>query len=210
MTRAIEVQDEGAHLWAVSYADFLMVLMCFFILFFSTNEGQRDSVISRIGQITQALGVGGANASASLTGSKATVQNEVKSVLANLPVKISQERENLTLLFSENIYKTGELFPTNLNDLKTLNEALAKLKPYQESIQITFVGHTDITPVSNRHGRYLNDNFDLSSLRATRMLQYAVHSGFIPEHLAAQGSAANVRQSRTISLVIKPWEKTHE
>ena len=32
-----QVQDDSTHLWAVSYADFLMVLLCFFILFFSVD-----------------------------------------------------------------------------------------------------------------------------------------------------------------------------
>ncbi len=216
VTRSVEIQDEGAHLWAVSYADFLMVLMCFFILFFSTDEGKRDSVLKRIGQITQVLGAGEtqtgtlAKAGSAAPQSATSVQNAVKSALADLPVVLSANGETLTLLLGENMYEKGEVFPTHQSDLKVLNETLTKLKPYQGSIEITFVGHTDLTPVSKSHGQYLNDNFDLSSLRATRVLQYAVHSGFMPEHLTAQGSAGNVRQSRTLSLVIRPWGKPHE
>ena len=46
--RAIHLEDETSHLWAVSYADFLMVLLSFFIIFFSLDKKTKDSVIDEI------------------------------------------------------------------------------------------------------------------------------------------------------------------
>lgn len=38
-------EDENAHLWAVSYSDFLMALLAFFILFFSIDPVEKDKLI---------------------------------------------------------------------------------------------------------------------------------------------------------------------
>ncbi len=62
----IEVhEDENAHLWAVSYADFLMALLSFFILFYSVDEQKRDSLILNISQqLAESTGATAAGAGA--------------------------------------------------------------------------------------------------------------------------------------------------
>ena len=41
-------EDENQHLWAVSYSDFLMALLAFFILFFSMDDTKKDQLILKI------------------------------------------------------------------------------------------------------------------------------------------------------------------
>ena len=43
-------EDENAHLWAVSYSDFLMALLAFFILFFSMDDTKKDQLILNLAQ----------------------------------------------------------------------------------------------------------------------------------------------------------------
>ena len=40
--------EEGNQIWMVSYADLLMILLCFFVLFFSISPETRESVIHKI------------------------------------------------------------------------------------------------------------------------------------------------------------------
>lgn len=40
--------EDTSHLWAVSYADFLMVLLSFFVIFFSVNKSAKNNLILNI------------------------------------------------------------------------------------------------------------------------------------------------------------------
>lgn len=234
-----EVQDDTAHLWAVSYADFLMVLLSFFILFFSVDKVTKQTIIQKISLITTGqaelsgkaggagdgtgtgTGVGagtgtgngtgpGNGTVVTLTEQGASVQSVqvLKGILSShYGLKVESEEERLVLQLPDRFFGPGQLKPQG-KALAQLKDVLKKIQPYQNEIQITFVGHTDPSPVRKMKGRYVADNFDVSAQRAAKALQIAVRQGFFPRNLTAKGAAEHDRQSRTLSLVISPREPT--
>ncbi len=216
--------EEGGESWAVSYADFLMVLLSFFILFFSTDAPKKQTIIQQVVASVGAKGSGGlpakgasdvapagpvaapgdASAGASRAfRSLATLRTSLGD-LANLDVEPA--KQGLVVHLPEDIYDLGRLDPRR-DQAKALGELLERLGAFRDRIGITVVGHSDRAPVAAKGGRLaIRDNFDLSSLRATRFLQLMVKRGFAPERLAAKGTAEFGRNSRTLSLVLEPVE----
>lgn len=202
-----EVHDD-AHSWAVSYADFLMVLLSFFIIFFSIDSNKRMDLIDKIAMQTTAKG--GANAKGKDRSDQAharlpTGVSDVATGVDGFFIQRPDSSQKLFIYFEDNIYSPGEidLRPAQVEKLKSI---LGKLEPYMSEINITFVGHTDPSVVSRSKNQYLSDNFDLSSLRATKALQQARRAGFDPTRMFAKGVAEHSRGSRTLSLVITPSE----
>lgn len=204
------LEDETAHLWAVSYADFLMVLLSFFILFFSTDDQTKDDIIERISKTTEKMGVVGSADSSSVSaqtgrgGFSSVDVDALAQILKQRNVTIEKLRRKIIFKFDDNIYGLGE-FKLNSESQTELFAVLDLLKPYFESVDITIVGHTDSRKMRQRQSQQLiKNNFDLSVFRATRALEAAITHGAPIEALAAKGSADFRRNSRTLSLVVTP------
>lgn len=196
----VETLHEDGHAWAVSYADFLMVLLSFFVIFFSIDDQKRDNLF-------QKLAVTGKPVDQKFAANKNDrLPQGVNSALTNLDglyVSRPDEKEKLYIYFEDNIYLPGQLdlSPPQIEKLKGI---LTQLEPYMKEISITFIGHTDSSTVSVSKNRFISDNFDLSSLRATKALQQAVKAGFDANQMFAKGVASHSRGSRTLSLVVSP------
>lgn len=202
-----EIHEDG-HSWAVSYADFLMVLLSFFILFFSVDETKRQEIIDKVASAAQSKG--GANAQ----GKNRSIAKEdrLPAGLADITTGVdgfytqrANNSQKLFIYFDNDIFKPGQidLPPAQIEKLKNI---LGRIEPFLDKINVTFEGHTDNTQVTLVKNRYIDNNFDLASLRATKALQLAVRAGLDPTKLFAKGVAEHSRGSRTLSLVITSSE----
>ena len=202
------LEDETAHLWAISYADFLMVLLSFFILFFSTDNQTKDDIIEVISKKTQKISGGSADSS-SLAGTAGTGIDGVDvdsllDVLKARSITVEKLHRKIIFKFEDNIYGLGEFKLTKKSQTE-LFAVLDLLKPYYQAVDITIVGHTDSLKMKQRErDQLIKNNFDLSVFRATRALEAAIGHGAPIEALAAKGSADFRRNSRTLSLVVTP------
>jgi flagellar motor protein MotB len=207
-----ELAEDG-HSWAVSYADFLMVLLSFFILFFSMDKTERVSFIENLLAKEDMAQVKSDGSSPPLGGDqKAGLSQETKTIPATLKSLTHQLKgfyidqknsDRITISFKDNIYRLGA-FDLEHTDVQILHGLLKQLEPFMKSVNITFVGHTDQTTSFKGNNKYVGNNFDLSSLRATKALQQAVKLGFNPSHMYAQGVAEHQRASRTLSVILSP------
>lgn len=204
-----EIHDDG-HAWAVSYADFLMVLLSFFVIFFSIDSNEKETLIDSIAAksgFDKTAGSGGKESDrtlASFSALPAGVQ-EVGDALEGFFVEKVDGKQKLYIYLDDDIYPPGKI-DLPFQQIEKLKQILRTLEPFNGKINITFIGHTDNTVVARSKSTYVKDNFDLSSLRATRALQQAVKADFDPSHMYAQGVAEHTRGSRTLSLVITPRE----
>lgn len=93
-------------------------------------------------------------------------------------------------------------------------QQLAKAIKDQRDINIMVEGHTDNVPIS-RTSQYMNDNWDLSVMRATSISRILIKAGVAPrqitasgrgEHspLAANDSAQNKQKNRRTEIIITP------
>lgn len=69
-----------------------------------------------------------------------------------------------------------------------IEQIIASLKPFQDSIKITVQGHTDSLQIRSPKAQF-SDNWELSVLRATAVLKLFVRDGFPPQILTAEGYA---------------------
>lgn len=196
----IESLHDDSHSWAVSYADFLMVLLSFFVIFFSIDDQKRENIFNQI--TLSENGVKNPH-EANKNDRLPAGLNKVLTQVDGLYVSRPDEKQKIYIYFEDNIYSPGQL-ELNEKQIERLKGILAKLESHMNEINITFIGHTDSTVVSATKNRFVSDNFDLSSLRATKALQQAVKAGFNPEKMFAKGVAEHSRASRSLSLVISP------
>jgi len=93
-------------------------------------------------------------------------------------------------------------------------QQLAKAIKDQKDINILVEGHTDNVPVSKKSA-YMNDNWDLSVMRATSITKILTKAGVSPEQITASGrgeyaplaansSAENKQKNRRTEIIITP------
>lgn len=93
-------------------------------------------------------------------------------------------------------------------------QQLAKVLKEQDDINILVEGHTDNVPVSNS-SPYMNDNWDLSVLRATSIVNILTKAGVDPERITAAGkgehnpltandSAEGKQTNRRTEIILTP------
>lgn len=210
-------EDEGAHLWAVSYADLLMVLMSFFVIFFSTHkEGdseKKNQIINIIGsalknkvptEMTGHESVPVVSRKPNFVASLADVSKALQRSRWK-PEDPDAKGERIKVNLPDNMYKPGE-FVSNAQIKASLASIFKIIEPYKEKIEIVLVGHSDSVPLKYSANPYLQDNYALSSLRASHALQYVVSLNYDPKQLYVRASSYNERQSRSLSLELKVRE----
>ena len=208
------IEDETTHLWAISYADFLMVLLSFFVIFFAVDqeEGTYD-LIQKIAAKTDAdpvekkdqASVSPVDEAAIHAGVKKTEKIQEVILTGTSPdmkVSLEKQKKKLMLYFPDNVYGPGQFAPDRALQTQ-IRRIVENLRPYIEDIEITFVGHTDQAPMLGLKQKIMKNNFDLSVIRATRALQFALGLGLPPARVAAKGSAQTRRNSRTLSMVVE-------
>lgn len=96
----------------------------------------------------------------------------------------------------------------------TALQQLAKAIKDEKDINIMVEGHTDNVPVSKKSA-YMNDNWDLSVMRATSITRILTKAGVAPEQITASGrgefsplaantSADNKQKNRRTEIIITP------
>jgi flagellar motor protein MotB len=206
-------------LWAISYADFLMVLLSFFIIFFSMDE--KSSLhkvfidLSKAG-IVQPIAKPNPEASAQASKVAATKNVEESIISSNMKVimdlnsKIESsslvkhmEKEKLILQLPEDIYATGDYLPK----VALLDPIIVQLRPYSRGLKIKVIGHSDTAVFKGMQNRVIRDNLTLSSIRASYSANYL--KAFYPEMLiSAEADDQNRRKTRSISIEIEAFEGT--
>lgn len=96
----------------------------------------------------------------------------------------------------------------------TALQQLAKAIKDQSDLNITVEGHTDNVPISKK-SQYMNDNWDLSVMRATAITKILTKAGVSPKQITASGrgeflplagndTAQNKAKNRRTEIIITP------
>jgi len=211
--REIQHIEEGDNsIWAVSYADLLMVLLAFFVIFFSFDSPQEQSK----GLQSLAMGLKNAGIAGFVKSTQGSSEPGVDSPRPEVGLiskhlsaigasEIKIEGESLQVLLPDNAFSNGQ-YKLSSEIRARLDSIYETLRPFERDLQIVVVGHADALKYAAPLNEYLGDNFDLSSLRALRGLQYLLSKGFPHDQISAQGAADGVRNSRTMSLKVS-WKE---
>jgi len=195
-------------LWAISYADFLMVLLSFFIIFFSMdgkNKGLSKVFVDlqKIGQITKQSDIDNGLPENSKTTDKASAKSS-SEVLKSLSNKFSQTflvddkgHDKIVINLPENIFTSSSFNPP----VEYLNILVEQIRPHETSIRLKVIGHSDSLNFANKGKRLVNDNLTLSGIRATYAANYL--KAFYPKlQISAEADDQNLRVSRTLSIEV--------
>ncbi len=178
-----EPEDRHRDRWLLSYADLVTLLLALFIVLYAASDHERAR------QIAASFAAQNTGGNGILPGNPEPEANkhEAGNALMNDPVlmqktKIRQTERGLVVSMSE----AGFFAP---GDASISAEAGRVIQILTESVKnegtpVRVEGHTDSIPISN--SRY-SSNWELSTARASSVLQKLVEYGFPPERLSAAG-----------------------
>lgn len=197
-------EDPLQFLWAVSYSDLLMVLVSFFIVYFSFVETKDQNILEVI--------------STSLQGGRSKAQRAVNSVAPLNPevleriqtvfgknVEIERDARGTAMIrfdLADNIFKPGQ-YELDQKAKADIGRLIEILKPHQNKLTLTFLGHADEEPVHKRANSAVRSNMSLSSLRSTRGVEYAIELGVDPRYVWSESFAEYGRNTRSLSVRIR-------
>jgi flagellar motor protein MotB len=187
-----------------------MVLLSFFILFFTVDKTDKDALVNIISQVKErGLGQGDGSGfksnptSIAPAKSPAQIINDIKIDIKGVSVTSNEKSKTVVLTLPDNIYSTGKISPS-AEGAKMLQSLLALLKPFSQDIDLIFVGHTDSIPVTKKRAQFLENNFDLSALRAASAIKIALMAGMPQARVFMHGAADNTRNTKSLSIIVKP------
>ena len=197
--------------WAISYADFLMVLLSFFIIFFSTKEESYLHVIAQdilkgyhgkvVGTGVESamgtnLGTGMATGTAGLSDGK--ILTTLSEQLKNAKLDTNATPNKLIIELPNDVYLVGQ-YQAPQAELKKIADAIAD---HQKSLMLTVIGHSDQQKFPSDRKDYVNDNLTLASARATLASKFLRKE--IPGiTLRSMVDESNVRDTRSLTLMIE-------
>ncbi len=208
----------GGEGWAVSYADMLMVLLSFFVMFFSLKEESPQTFNDELSKISLSMKSLGENRSAGATApaghqpasvaenatSHPAVGKDYSALAEALKIEgitVINEKSQLVLTLDDTAFAKANYSP-NGRILGKVDQIVERLRPYSGKVQVTIVGHTDASRLRPRND-FLQDNFDLSSLRALRVLKHVLAKGFPENRATARAASSFDRDARSVSFVIQ-------
>lgn len=177
---APEEHSEGN--WLVSYADMMTLLVGFFVILLSFSVMDPEKFDEAKKSITQEFG-------GTYQVPYSDLANRIRDAIQKLGVG-----DQLILKISdaglEISFKGTVFFDTGSVDLKpeaqpVLEDLIAALKTESDALDITIEGHTDDVPIVN--GKFFRNNWELSSLRACRVLEAFLKAEIPMERLTAVG-----------------------
>jgi len=186
----------GEASWAVSYVDMLTLLLCFFIIFF--NAGQLKNKKEAFERLKMSFTK---RAPSSIDGAPSKAKNKLaknSDVLKDIGGVIFDKANVQTIYRGKQLsveFPGTSFFKTGTNNLTTEgNKRIAEisklLKPYKDDVYLVVQGHTDPRPVKRKRKLGVDDNWELSVLRATKVLKRFIKDGFDQQMLSAEGFAA--------------------
>ncbi len=201
-------EDENSHLWAVSYSDFLMALLSFFILFYASDpSGKKTLILNLASQFSTTKGTSDRGWGGKSGDGDANTSTRMPATLANafqdLNIKTEVNNEIFIANFADNFFKPGQHI-IDPHQKKQILTFLERIKPFQDKVDLYFEGHTDDKPLTVHKNDIIRDNFVLSSLRASSALLVAKQMGFDEKNLYIQADSSNTRNSRSLSIRIEP------
>lgn len=211
-TRRLKNSADAEHAnrdrWLISYADLVTLLLALFIVMYAASDKEKARQIA-------------ASFTAQNTGEGILPEHAAEQSVESAAVKVLQENSMLAQKtkmrqtsrgFVISLAEAGFFAPGEANtsqETETVVQSIAD-SVKDKSINIRVEGHTDSTPISNAR---FSSNWELSTARASSVLQKLIERGVLPERLSAAGyggfqpvadnsNAEGRAQNRRVDIVI--------
>ncbi len=179
--------EEVEENWLMSYADMITLLISFFVILLSVMEKKQ----THKEEVEQAIKESFSSSSIDDPMPFTQLVQDLQQVIEN-----NQMEENMSLeetekgvmleLSSSSFYKSGsaEFLPEAIPVLKDISVILNDFS-FEDYI-VRVEGHTDDVPITTP---YFPSNWELSAVRATKVVRYFIDSGQPKEKMSAEGFA---------------------
>jgi len=192
-------EDHSSPMWMTTFADMAILLLTFFILYYSlssiANNKFKEAILgtesASIGLLELMDSVEKKEPIEALTGLKSdSILSDIRHVAdresMNEIMDISTDRTKIVVRIPG-----GSLFEPGSADLileksKPVLDEIVRLLENYPRYRISVQGHTDDTPISTDR---FPSNWELSSARATAVLRYFIDKNINPKRLTATGYA---------------------
>lgn len=175
-------EDEG---WLITYADFITLLMGFFVMMFSISKV--DTVKLEQMQSGLARDIGSREIVQPIQMLKIDIKDIITSAKAEDVAGVTTDDEGVVLdLAAAGFYQPGsaEIRPEAEPLLKRVAGTLNAER--YVAFQVEVGGHTDDSPISTQQ---FASNWELSALRAARVVRFFSENGITPVRMRAVGFA---------------------
>ena len=187
--------DAGGDDWLTTYSDAITLLMAFFVILLTMNEGKsagpdeaQEPPVPPPTSVSEMLSEASAE-------SVEKIEKELQVLRTQFDLdeklRITRVKDGLVIELSDRaLFKSGQakIKAKGLGILGAITEILHEIDVGQ-SYKIEIEGHTDDRPVKSRR---IGSNWALSSRRATNVLQMLIQGG-IPEHQMRATAYAHTR-----------------
>ncbi len=203
--------------WLVSYADFITLLFAFFVVMFAASNsdhkkagqvaqavqaafkelavfdpaaskavplgGEGSSVLSPVFMEAQMMEAAKAKAQADMDSVKAQLEETLKEEIHSDLVHVSEDSRGITVSLAEAGFFDSGSAAVKAAGVPVLQRIAEKLLQVSQNLRVE--GHTDNTPI---HTAMFPSNWELSTARATNVLQYLINGAHVPpQRLSAVG-----------------------
>lgn len=172
-------------LWLITYADLITLLLCFFILLFSSSTLDQNVWESIKTSYSTKMKKKSANTPL------ADIKNQLDSLLMkdvkDNKLEIIKDETGINMRFlSTSFYNSGEatLLPEGKEIVDKIFNIINNVKGTEFNIDVE--GHTDDNPIVTRE---YPSNWELSVARASNVVRYLVERGIDANRLKASGYA---------------------
>lgn len=197
-----EEEHQNHERWLLSYADFITLLMIFFIIMYAMSTLDQKKYEKLTTALNQAMGDGtaiadtgsnmggetgnGLSEDAKLKKVKEKLDKYLKENNLSASVSTTIEKRGLVLSFKDSLFfdsGKAEIRPEQIDKLITISKIINQSIISDSYIRIE--GHTDSVPM---HNEIFKSNWDLSVMRASNVAQILIDkAGINPERLSATG-----------------------
>lgn len=169
--------------WMVNYADLMTELVCFFLIMYALSASLSKPIQEAKKAVEETM-------------KQEEMAGDVKITKDGLVISLQEQGSNV-------FFQSGsaELTDQMKQVLDQLAPTFQKLGEKKHDIMVE--GHTDDVPISTSR---FGSNWELSSARATNVVQYFVNKHkFPPSHIAATGYGSNKNLPRAPDEDLAGW-----
>jgi chemotaxis protein MotB len=192
-------EDHSSPMWMTTFADMAILLLTFFILYYSlssiANNKFKEAILgtesASIGLLELMDSVEKKETIEVLTGLKSDnilsdIQHVADRESMNEIMDISTDRTKIVIRIpGGSLFEPGKA-DLNLGKSKPVLDEIVRLLETYPRYRISVQGHTDDSPISTDR---FPSNWELSSARATAVLRYFIDKNINPKRLTATGYA---------------------
>lgn len=172
--------EESDSVWLVSYADLMTVLVGFFALLLSISKVEEKKFEEVKQQVAEVFAGDYINPYEGLADQ---VKQTIVAQRMDDQVSVVADAEGVTLVFRDALFFDTGSFAVKEQAQTMLTKLVGTIKTQAKGFDVVVEGHTDNVPMKGDQFT----NWELSSMRAARVVRTFIENGFDPNRLQGTG-----------------------